>query len=40
MRQYVGIVREREERLPRDVLLAGQDRRFWGWPKETDEALL
>jgi large subunit ribosomal protein L27 len=36
MRQYVGIVRDREERLPRDVAVEGRDRRFWGWPKEVE----
>jgi large subunit ribosomal protein L27 len=36
MRQYVGIAREREERLPRDVTVDGRDRRFWGWPKEGE----
>jgi large subunit ribosomal protein L27 len=35
MRQYVGIVRDREEKLPRDQKAEGRDRRFWGWPKET-----
>ncbi|RSH86935.1 60S ribosomal protein L27 [Saitozyma podzolica] len=36
MRQYVGIVRDREERLPRDATVEGRDRRFWGWPKEVE----
>lgn len=38
LRQYVGIVRDREERLPRDERVQGRDRRFWGWPKEVVEA--
>lgn len=38
LRQYVGIVRNREDRLPRDEVTEGRDRRFWGWPKETVEA--
>lgn len=38
LRQYVGIVRDREERLPRDEAALGRDRRFWGWPKEVVEA--
>lgn len=33
MRQYVGIVRSKEDRLPRDEEAVGRDRRFWGWPK-------
>jgi len=35
LRQYVGIVRSREDRLPRDEIKEGRDRRFWGWPKEV-----
>jgi len=35
LRQYVGIVRSREDRLPRDEAREGRDRRFWGWPKEV-----
>lgn len=35
LRQYVGIVRSREDRLPRDEVREGRDRRFWGWPKEV-----
>lgn len=35
LRQYVGIVRSREDRLPRDEVKEGRDRRFWGWPKEV-----
>lgn len=38
LRQYVGIVRDRADRLPRDESKQGRDRRFWGWPKETLEA--
>jgi large subunit ribosomal protein L27 len=37
LRQYVGIVRSREDRLPRDEVSEGRDRRFWGWPKEVAE---
>ncbi|EJT49859.1 60s ribosomal protein l27 [Trichosporon asahii var. asahii CBS 2479] len=37
MRQYVGIVRTKEERLPRDEEAVGRDRVFRGWPKETPE---
>lgn len=37
LRQYVGIVRSREDRLPRDEAREGRDRRFWGWPKEVAE---
>ena len=37
LRQYVGIVRSREDRLPRDESSVGRDRRFWGWPKEMKE---
>jgi len=37
LRQYVGIVRSREDRLPRDEVREGRDRRFWGWPKEIAE---
>lgn len=33
MRQYVGIVRTKEERLPRDEEALGRDRVFRGWPK-------
>lgn len=42
MRQYVGIVRSKDERLPRDEEALGRDRRFRGWPKEdaADEAAL
>lgn len=39
LRQYVGIVRDREERLPRDTSVQGRERRFWGWPKEGSEGL-
>lgn len=39
LRQYVGIVREREEKLPRDVQAEGRDRRFWGWPKEAESEM-
>jgi hypothetical protein len=35
LRQYVGIVRDREDKLPRDESRDGRDRRFWGWPKEV-----
>jgi hypothetical protein len=38
LRQYVGIVRSREDRLPRDEVREGRDRRFWGWPKEVASA--
>lgn len=34
MRQYVGIVRSREESLPRDERAVGRERRFWGWPRD------
>ncbi|WWC65226.1 mitochondrial 54S ribosomal protein bL27m [Kwoniella dejecticola CBS 10117] len=32
--QFVGIVADKEERLPRDERNRGRERRFWGWPKE------
>lgn len=35
LRQYIGIVRDRADRLPRDERAKGRDRRFWGWPKEV-----
>lgn len=38
MRQFVGIVRSKDERLPRDEEAVGRDRRFRGWPKEPKEA--
>ncbi|WRT70743.1 ribosomal protein L27 [Kwoniella shivajii] len=34
MSQFVGIVSKREEKLPRDEVSRGRERRFWGWPKE------
>jgi large subunit ribosomal protein L27 len=37
LRQYVGIVRDKEDRLPRDERVDGRDRRFWGWPKQVQE---
>jgi large subunit ribosomal protein L27 len=40
LRQYVGIVRSREDRLPRDEAREGRDRRFWGWPKEVAEVAI
>lgn len=33
-RQFVGIVRDKEDKLPRDERAVGRERRFWGWPKE------
>lgn len=36
-RQFVGIVRDKEEKLPRDERAVGRERRFWGWPKEKVE---
>lgn len=32
--QFIGITREREERLPRAMQDVGRDRRFWGAVKE------
>jgi large subunit ribosomal protein L27 len=40
LRQYVGIVRSRDEKLPRDEASVGRDRRFWGWPKEVKEGAI
>jgi large subunit ribosomal protein L27 len=40
LRQYVGIVRSRNEKLPRDEVSVGRDRRFWGWPKEVKEGAI
>ncbi|WOO82055.1 54S ribosomal protein L27, mitochondrial [Vanrija pseudolonga] len=37
VRQYVGIVREKTDTLPRDERAVGRERRFWGWPKEAAE---
>ncbi|WWD20750.1 54S ribosomal protein L27, mitochondrial [Kwoniella shandongensis] len=34
LRQFVGIVKSREDKLPRDERQVGRERRFWGWPKE------
>ncbi|KAK4688476.1 large subunit ribosomal protein L27, partial [Tremellales sp. Uapishka_1] len=36
-RQYIGIVRDREEKLPRDEREVGRERRFWGFPKQSME---
>jgi large subunit ribosomal protein L27 len=36
LRQYIGIVRAKDEKLPRNVKEIGGERRFWGWPKEVD----
>jgi len=36
VRQYIGIVREKSDTLPRDERAVGRDRRFWGWPKAAD----
>ncbi|KAI5451621.1 54S ribosomal protein L2 mitochondrial [Naganishia albida] len=33
-KQFIGITREREERLPRALQDVGRDRRFWGAVKE------
>lgn len=30
----MGIVRDKEDKLPRDERAVGRERRFWGWPKE------
>lgn len=38
VKQYVGIVRDKADRLPREVLSDGRDRRFWGWPKGAGAA--
>lgn len=38
MRQFVGIVRNKEDTLPRDERALGRERRFWGWPKAENEA--
>jgi large subunit ribosomal protein L27 len=35
-----GIVRSRDEKLPRDEASVGRDRRFWGWPKEVKEGAI
>lgn len=37
-RQYIGIVAEREEKLPRKEEERGRERRFWGAIKQTEEA--
>ncbi|WVO17517.1 54S ribosomal protein L27, mitochondrial [Cryptococcus depauperatus] len=34
LRQYIGVVRQKDEQLPRDERALGRERRFWGWPKE------
>ncbi|KAK8850568.1 54S ribosomal protein L27, mitochondrial [Kwoniella newhampshirensis] len=34
LRQFVGIVKSREDKLPRDERKLGRERRFWGWPKD------
>ncbi|KAI9637106.1 putative 60s ribosomal protein l27 [Dioszegia hungarica] len=39
LRQYIGIVKDRDEKLPRDVKSSGGERRFWGWPKEAEGEL-
>ncbi|OCF54673.1 54S ribosomal protein L27, mitochondrial [Kwoniella mangroviensis CBS 10435] len=39
LKQFVGIVANREERLPRDELSRGRERRFWGWPNEKAEVV-
>ncbi|WVO20413.1 54S ribosomal protein L27, mitochondrial [Cryptococcus decagattii] len=36
-RQFVGIVRDKEDKLPRDERAVGRERRFWGWPKDKVE---
>ncbi|BEJ15047.1 hypothetical protein CspHIS471_0408140 [Cutaneotrichosporon sp. HIS471] len=35
VKQFIGIVRAKEDALPRDERALGRDRRFWGWPKEV-----
>nr|XP_019051029.1 50S small subunit ribosomal protein L27 [Kwoniella bestiolae CBS 10118]OCF29959.1 50S small subunit ribosomal protein L27 [Kwoniella bestiolae CBS 10118] len=35
LKQFVGIVADRSESLPRDERSRGRERRFWGWPKES-----
>lgn len=37
VKQFIGIVRTKEEALPRDERALGRERRFWGWPKEQAE---
>lgn len=37
LRRYVGVVKDKEEVLPRDMRGEGRDRRFWGWPTEEFE---
>lgn len=34
VRQYIGIVKNKADTLPRDERSTGRERRFWGWPKE------
>lgn len=36
VKQFIGIVREKTDTLPRDERAMGRDRRFWGWPKAGD----
>jgi large subunit ribosomal protein L27 len=40
VRQIIGIVRSKEETLPRDERAVGRERRFWGWPKATDDSFV
>ncbi|WWC72623.1 mitochondrial 54S ribosomal protein bL27m [Kwoniella pini CBS 10737] len=35
--QFVGIVSEKSEKLPRDERNRGRERRFWGWPKDQQQ---
>ncbi|WVR08654.1 ribosomal protein L27 [Kwoniella sp. DSM 27419] len=36
--RFVGVVRDRQESLPRDERSQGRERRFWGWPRDKAEA--
>ena len=36
-KHYIGIVRDKEDVLPRDERAEGRDRRFWGWAKDAEE---
>ncbi|WWC92355.1 50S ribosomal protein L27 [Kwoniella dendrophila CBS 6074] len=34
LNQFVGIVSNKQDKLPRDERNQGRERRFWGWPRE------